>query len=261
MRVSPFIKFPHNFLVVFSLILMLQVGCARVQKLYSSIIPSSRTPETAESLVMEGMDDFNHGRYRPALDIFEKLKDRYPFSRYSLLAELKIADCQYYLKNYPEALIQYQEFEERHPSNEAIPYVMFQIGMSHYNQIDTIDRDTSGAMNAIQAFSRLLRTFPDTPYTIESQARIKAAKNFLAKHEFYVAGFYVRTRSYSEAEARLEYLLTQYPDTAVAPQAKKLLDKLKAGTPPKRGWSYWLPDLSLPDWRIFSSSESEEESL
>jgi outer membrane protein assembly factor BamD len=236
------------------LLLMLLAGCAKGGNLFSSPSLGADQPETAEHLVQKGLDAFNHAKYQSALDTFKKLKDRYPFSQYSLLAELKTADSQYFLKNYQEALLLYKEFEEQHPSNEAIAYVMFQTGMCHFNQIDSIDRDTTGATNAIQAFSRLLKTYPVSPYTKESQALIRAAKNFLAMHEFYVAEFYVKTKSYAEAEARLQYILDVYPETEVTPKAAALLAKLQNGTPPARTMKSWLPELSLPDWRIFGGT-------
>jgi len=245
-------------LVTSVLVLLLSLtGCARFKQLFSYFDPAGSKPETAEGLVQQGMYDFNHGKYRSSLEIFEKLKERYPFSQFSLLAELKTADSQYFLKNYQEAEQLYKEFEEHHPSNEVIPYIMFQIGMCSYQQIDTIDRDISGAVNAIQAFSRLLKSFPVSPYTEEARARIMAAMNFLANHEFYVANFYVRTQSYSEAEARLDYLINTYPDGNIVPQARMLLADLQAGKPPKRSLSSWLPSFSLPDWRIFGGADNQ----
>ena len=238
-------------------LLLSLTGCARFKQLFSYFDPTGSKPETAESLVQQGMYDFNHGKYRSSLEIFEKLKERYPFSQYSLLAELKTADSQYFLKNYQEAEQLYKEFEERHPSNEAIPYIMFQIGMCSYQQIDTIDRDISGAVNAIQAFSRMLKSVPVSPYTEEVQARIRAARNFLANHEFYVANFYVRTQSYTEAEARLTYLVNTYPGCDITPKAKTLLADLQAGNPPKRSLASWLPSFSLQDWRIFGSDDDQ----
>lgn len=238
---------------------LLLSGCASTKKFFSYLGPTARGPETPESMAMAGLDEFNHAKYHKALEIFEDLKSRFPFSEVSLLAELKAADSNYYMNNYQEALLLYQEFEERHPTNEAIPYVLFQGGMCYYQQIDTIDRDISGAVNAINAFSRLLQTFPVSPYTDEAQARIMAARNFLANHEFYVASYYLRTESYQEAQARLDYITSQYPDTEIAPKAEMILSDLKAGKPPEKSWRSWVPDLSLPDWRIFSPFKSKGE--
>ncbi len=247
----------NNYKITLSCLLLVSMltlfsGCATMDKLLSFAVPSKNTPETAQSLAQYGLDDFSRGKYSKALKKFNTLKNNYPFSEYSLLAELKSADCEYYMNNFPEALALYEEFEERHPTNEAVPYVMYQISMSHYRQLDTIDRDTSKANDSVQAFTRLLRSFPVSPYTQEAQAKIKAARNFLANHEYYVGSFYVRTKSYKEAESRLEYILTQYPDSEIAPEADKLLADLKAGNPPKLSLGSWLPELSMPDWRFYT---------
>ena len=128
---------------------------------------------------------------------------------------------------------------------------MFQIGNCHYQRIDTIDRDPAGAFDAVQAFSRLLRAYPVSPYTEEARAKIKAAKTFLANHEMYVADFYLRKEEYKQAEGRLQYILDNYPDTAIAPQVKELLAAVRSDNPPKRSWTDWLPEVSMPSWKGF----------
>ena len=101
--------------------------------------PSSA--DTPEGLALKGLDYFNSGKYEKARRSFETLLNQYPFSEYGLLAELKTADSNYYLKNYEEALLLYRDFEEHHPTNESIPYVMLQIGMCYYQQMTGIDQD------------------------------------------------------------------------------------------------------------------------
>ena len=183
--------------------------------------------DMADKLAREAMDDYKHGKYYDALETFQKIKDHYPFSQYGLLAELKIADCNFYLKKYDDALAHYEEFEQNHPTNEAIPFVLFQIGRSYYKMIDTIDRDPSSANNAIQAFTRLIKTHPDSPYTVEAQVKIASAKDFLARHEFYVASFYKRTKEFKQAEGRLEYILDYYPRSSIVDKARNMLREVR----------------------------------
>ncbi len=196
------------------------------------------------------MKSYEIGRYNTAMKDFQEIKDRYPFSPEALLAELKLADCEYYNDKYEEAKELYKEFEERHPTNEAIPYVMFQIGMCDYSRTDRIDRDSTGAQDAIKSFSRLLRAYPDSPYTREAKARIRAAREFIVNHEYYVAVFYVRTKKYDQAKHRLKYILTMYPDASIIPKAKSLQERLVAGDPPKWGLDKWLPALTMPKWNL-----------
>ena len=140
------------------------------------------------------------------------------------------------MERYAEAVVLYQEFEERHPTNEAIPYVMYQKAMSGYNRIDTDrQRRLRGHTSRFRALRNCLRAFPDSPYRQEARARIAAANEFLVNHEFYVVKFYLRTEKYLEAETRLKYLLAMYPDAKIAPRAQEMLDLIQAGTPPTSG--------------------------
>ena len=232
-------------------------GCATLNKWFGFDNESS-TQKSADALASEGMDDFSVGKYYTARKSFEEIMDRYPFSPQAMLAELKAADCRYYQESYQEAKVLYQQFEERHPTNEAIPYVMFQIGMCDYSRTDRIDRDTSGASDAIQSFSRLLRAYPTSPYTSEAKSRIEAAREFLVNHEYFVAVFYLRTNRDPEAAHRLKYLIAMYPDAAITPTAKKLLQLVEAGKPPRTGLSSWLPKLSMPDWKLFGGDKKAE---
>jgi len=225
-------------------------GCTTMKETFR-IKEKAEVQLPAEQLIIKGMEEFNIGKYFLAIEYFNEILDRYPFSPQAPLAELKAADSSYYMERYEEALVLYREFEERHPTNEAISYVMYQKGMCSYNRIDRIDRDITGAIESIQAFEELLRAFPESPYTGEAQARIKAATEFLVNHEFNVVEFYLRTEKYSQAETRLNYLLAMYPDSSVAPRAREILDLIEAGTPPKYGIGHWFKNLSLPDWMNF----------
>ena len=237
-------------------------GCATMKDMFSNWTFGSKTEdetfEPAETLAVTGMDKYNVGNYSEALKAFNEIMDRYPFSPQAMLAELKAADSHYYKKEYLEAKTLYKEFEERHPTNEAIPYVMFQIGMCDFSRTDRIDRDISGAHDAIKSFSRLLRAYPDSPYTREAKARIRAAQEFLVNHEYFVAVFYVRTKKPEQAMHRLKYILAMYPDSTIAPKAEALLAKIEAGEPPRWGLAKWLPDLEMPEWTQFNPDEEEK---
>ncbi len=90
---------------------------------------------SAEELASTGMELYQREKYSGALEAFQNLKDWYPFSKYTSLAELKIADAHYQKKAYEEAIFAYQEFKSLHPQNEAIPYVDYQIGLCYYDRM------------------------------------------------------------------------------------------------------------------------------
>ena len=251
-------------ILILLVLALTMAGCSTVKDTFDFLPFVDNGEETAvnqeaeaANLLAQGMEAYNTGNYYDALQAFNEILDQYPFSPQAIEAELRAADCHYYRGEYIEAKTLYQDFEERHPTNRYMPYVMFQIGMCDFKRTDRIDRDISGAQDAINDFSKLLRSFPDSPYTREAKAHIAAAKEFLVNHEYFVAVFYVRTEQYKQAEHRLKYLLKMYPDSAIAPKAKALLARLEAGNPPKWGLRRWLPDLHMPALKFWESDKDK----
>jgi len=166
----------------------------------------------AHELAANGTEAFEEQDYKDAIIYFEKLRDWYPFSKYAKLAELKIADAYYHRGEYEEAIMAYEEFEELHPKNEAIPYVIYQIGLCHYEQLDSIDRDQTSAKKAIGTFNRLLKNYPDDPYSNKAQELYRLCLKSLADHDLYVGLFYYKSKHYKAALERFKAVVLLYPD-------------------------------------------------
>lgn len=167
---------------------------------------------TAQELAADGMKEFNSGSYRTAIQIFSKLRNFYPFSKYAILAELKVADALYNLAMYEAAIAAYEEFENLHPRNEATPYVVNQIGLSHFGRVDTIDRAQVSALKAAGTFKRLVSQFPDSLYAVKAKDNIEDCQKSLAGHELEIGLFYYRSKHYRAALDRFKAVLIQYPD-------------------------------------------------
>ena len=171
--------------------------------------PAASNPD---ELALKGMEAFEDEDYRSALKAFSTLKERYPYSRYAILAELKIGDAHFYRKEYPEAIAAYEEFANLHPKNEASPYVLYQIGACYYEQLMTKDRDQTPTREAINSFERLIKSHPNSAYTNKAQARVQICRELLAQNELYVANFYYKSKHYRAALDRFEIVLTDYQD-------------------------------------------------
>ena len=201
----------YRFFFIFCLIsLVLFTGCSWFQE---------KDVKSAPELAADGMEEYRQGNYKRAIENFEKLRDWYPFDRYAILAELKIADSHYQLKQYDEAVVAYQEFESLHPMNEAIPYVVYQIGLCYYEQITTIDRDQSAARNALMVFERLQRQFPDHQYSKRAGEHIHTCLKSLAGHELYVGKFYFKKKNYKAAMNRFKNIINEFPDVGIHKEA------------------------------------------
>ncbi len=205
----------HSILIIGVLVLVfLAVGCTG----------NVKEEKTADQLAEEGIQAFNNERYQKAIDAFKKLRDWYPFSKHALQADLKIADAYYEMKYYEEAVIAYEEFERLHPRNEVIPFVIYRIGLCHYKRLDTIDRDQTPAKNALDAFNRLRRQFPDSEYAEKAAEAIRLCRKSLADHEMYVGRYYFKSEHYQSALHRFENVIDNYPEVGDVKAAEEYIE-------------------------------------
>ena len=217
-----------------SVIFVFISGCTAIKKTWNALIGEDETG-TAQELAWDGMDAYEDGSYKVAIENFQKLKDWYPFSKYAILAELKIADAHYQLEEYEEAIFAYEEFEKLHPRNEAVPYVIYQIGRCYYDQIDTIDRDQTPARKALETFQRLHKQFPDNQYARSGKEHIPKCLKSLAGNEYYIGVFYYKSKHYSAALQRFMSVLSNYPDVGYHQKALSYIAKCEASIVKENG--------------------------
>jgi outer membrane protein assembly factor BamD len=194
----------------FSFFLILTLGLAGC-----SSLGQDKPEKTARLLILDGMEAYENGKFINALENFEQLKSWYPFSKYAILAELKIADANYHLKRYPEAVTAYEDFERLHPRNEAVPYVFYQIGRCHFEQIDTVDRDQKTANEALGAFQRLVHQFPEDRYSRTARLHIVECLQSIMGRDFYVGKYYFKTKQYNAALHRFLAIVNQDTDVGL----------------------------------------------
>ena len=179
--------------------------------------------QSADALIQEGLDAYQLKKYERATEAFQKLKDRFPYSQYAVLAELKLADSYYLNKDYELAATSYKEFEKMHPTNEVIAYVVFMQGMSYFKQMPTIDRDQSKALLAVQEFDRFSKGHPQSEYVTQAKINREEAQKNVVAHEFYIGEFYLKKRDYRAALGRFEGIIKQYPETPHPPKLQSHL--------------------------------------
>ena len=203
-------------------VLLLLGGCS----LYEKYIVGKEDKRPSE-LMSDGMRNFERGNYEDATEAFQKLKDRYPYSKYAIMAELKMADALYEQEEFEEALAAYDDFEKLHPKHKNIPYVIYQKGMCNFQQVTAIDRDQSFTLKAKEEFERLVKRYPRSEYANRARKNIRECLIYLAEYELYVGHFYYKMGKYRTAMNRYAYLIQTYPDMGQYHEALEYISKCK----------------------------------
>jgi len=165
---------------------------------------------TPEGLYQQGLEEYQDKDYKKAIELFQRVKEEYPLSPLAIMAEMGIADAYFSDKQYLDANLAYSEFLNLHPTNENLPYVMYQLGMCHLNEISTIDRDQSETFKALKEFERLMARFPGSKFSFMAEKMIRDCRKTLGEQEFYVGEFYFKIKEYRAALPRFEKIARDY---------------------------------------------------
>lgn len=173
-----------------------------------------QTERTAEFYLKEGEAHFERGAYDQAIESWQKVREIFYSPELNVIAELNIAEAYFAGERYVEAVAAYEDFLRERPDHVRTPDVLYNLGLSYYRQILTIDRDQTATRNALATFEMLTTKFPRDPRTPEVRELIMESRDRLAASELYVGRFYFRTGRYQAAINRLTRLFEDYPSFA-----------------------------------------------
>jgi outer membrane protein assembly factor BamD len=217
---SNFHKTTSGMLLAIVFILILASGCAWWKK--------KETETTPQGLYENAMNLLQEKKYEKAGQALQKFNEEYPLNEYTPLVELRTADVAFFSKKYAEAIVLYEEFKKLHPTHQEVPYAIYQVGMCHYNQMYSLDRDQTETEKAAEQFRYLIENFPQSEHAADAKAHMQLCLKRLADHEFYVGQFYFRTKKYKAALSRFEGILQKYPECGFGERVKSLMETCKS---------------------------------
>jgi outer membrane protein assembly factor BamD len=189
--------------ILIPIIILSITACA----LFGEKAPVRSAPE---SLYQKGQQYYLKGKYKKSIEAFQKLREEYPLSKYTISAEMGIADSYFSTGDYISAESYYNDFVDFHPTNENLPYVMYQIGLCHYSQMLGIDRDQTETRRAKDAFEKLISRFPSSKFSFMAEKKLRDTRKRIGEHEFYVGQFYFNRKNYEAALRRFEVVSKEY---------------------------------------------------
>jgi outer membrane protein assembly factor BamD len=193
----------------------------------SGASPRSLTyTEDARKAYEEAMVAFREKDWEGAKALFDEVKKRFPQSRYARLSELRLADVDFALGRYPESIGAYRSFVTTYRSDREVEYARYRLAKALYFDIsDTIlqppaeERDQATTADAQRELRAFLRAFPRSRYQRDVDYMLEVVTGRLARHELYVARYYVRRDNFEAALARIEHALTKMAGSGLDAEA------------------------------------------
>lgn len=196
-----------------ALLLSLSASCASDSPGFEDVAPADEL--YAEGLkLMEGrriLGIYTWVNYSRAREPFQAIIDNYPYSKYEVEAQIKIADAYFKEKNYDEALSYYRGFADLHPQHPKVPYSILRSALCYYNQIESIDRDQTATREALKYLELLSTNYPYEAATQEGEVILHRLRTRLANNMMEIGDFYLERTQYQSAATRYRRVLDDYP--------------------------------------------------
>jgi outer membrane protein assembly factor BamD len=202
---------------------LLAAGCATTEP------PDETAGWTVERLHGEARDAMKERDWAKAIKYLEKLEARFPYGRYAQQAQLDVAWVHWKYDGRAAAIAATDRFIKLYPNHEALDYAYYLKGLINFTENqglfailsdpDLAERDPMAAREAFAAFREVVLRFPDSKYAADSAARMRYLVNSLARHEVYVARYYMKRGAYLAAANRAQAAITNYPEAPAIEEA------------------------------------------
>jgi outer membrane protein assembly factor BamD len=170
-----------------------------------------------------------------ATPLFQHVRREYPYSRYAALAELRAADCELEQQHYSEAIRQYRSFIRARPTHPDLDYAQYRVAVAYFRQIPQDfflsppreERDQSPTRSALRIIERFVREHEESEHVEDARRMQRDVLALLARHELYVAEFYLYRDRPLATVSRIEGMLEQYRGSGLEPLALVLLGRTR----------------------------------
>jgi outer membrane protein assembly factor BamD len=161
--------------------------------------------------------------------------------------------------NYVLAISEYRQFLTLYPSAPQSDYAQFQVAECYFKQRHGVERDQTPTRQSLEAFQKVIDLHPQSKYAEQARSRIAESRQTLARGDFLVGYFYQHARqAFRSATRRYEALLTEYPEYTQTDEVLYRLSEclLISGRKPEAAPHLQRLISSFPDSRFAAEAKS-----
>ena len=174
----------------------------------------------AEKAFRKGEVERKSANFLEATRYYEWVKNNFPYSQYSSLSELALAEMAFDRDDNEGAAKAYDEFVKSHPSHPQADFAAYRVGLARYNDKasdsfilpPSYEREQMPVKNALDAFNKFLAAYPTSKHVADAKVRVADCRQRLARHDRYVAEFYAKRKSWKGSAQRWLSVATTYGD-------------------------------------------------
>ena len=228
----------------------LNTGLSTVQKVYfacfialfiSGCAGKKQTNENlaqqqVEQLYSKGQSALRTGNYNAAARYYGILESNYPYGEYTEQAKLDLIFAYNKANQVEKAVSAADNFIKLYPTHDNVDYAYYMKGVASFERKLTrvdrfmrggrhVNRDPQPYRDSEEAFTDLVKRYPDSIYAEDAKQRLVYIRNALADRELQVAEFYFNARTYVAAVNRCKGIVYGYETSPAVEGALLLMER------------------------------------
>lgn len=162
------------------------------------------------TLYQEALNNMDRQRYLTAIELLEKLERQHPRGELTEESKLMMVYANYRIGKFEEAILAADRYLALYPNGKDAAYVLYLKGTSYFGQIKDATRDQQLSRDAIDTYTQLIRSYPQSEYAKDAQEKLRVAFDNLAAKEMSVGRYYLGNGQYSAGINRFRAVVEQY---------------------------------------------------
>ena len=209
-------KFNTNFslLIIFIII----IACSKKEEQITTLNKKSLDDQMIE-VYNQAMEEFQKGDVIYAGKKFSEAELLYPQSIWAPRAVLMSAYGFYSQGYYRDAINDLERFLIKYKFHPQTDYAYYLLALCHYDQIVDERKDFNEILLAKKYFELIIKDYPNTDYSLDSQFKLELIIEIIASKEMYLARYYIDREKWIPAINRFKKVVNDYDTTIYIEEA------------------------------------------
>ena len=194
------------------LLLLLLFSCSTNEKQITDIEKNDK------EIFEKGIKLIEEKKFKESINQFIKIKDEFPYSKYSSHSQIYNAYLNFELNKPDQAILLLNEYISMNPDGLFTEYANYLIAMCYYIKVSDPNRDSKFTNISIEKFKKIIKTNPNSNYAKDAKFKLEYLRNYLARKEFEVGMYYLKNNAPSPAIKRFSTIISDYQGSSIIPQ-------------------------------------------
>jgi outer membrane protein assembly factor BamD len=186
-----------------------------------------------DSLYDQGRRALRASDWTEAVNIFEALNARYPFTPHARQGRLDVIFAYYKLGEKESGRDAADTFIRENPADPRIDYAYYLRGLIDFERtpglthrifkVDLAERVPQTARDSFDAFKTVITEYPKSRYAHDAHQRMVFLRNRLADYQLRIADHYLQRKAWVAAAQRAHETIEQYDGAPAVKEALRIM--------------------------------------